>query len=120
MLNSATQYTNNISKSIILGSLLSTISQAVDVDFVKITACSLNHTVSNFNEIVKESLDGHFNAVTAGAVWIDVMHSNVNKGFGIKHLLNALNIDAADIITFGDYHNDIQMLELAGRLLCSR
>lgn len=88
---------------------------AVDVDFVKITACSLNHTVSNFNEIVKKSLDGHFNAVTAGAVWIDVMHSNVNKGVGIKHLLNALNIDATDIITFGDYHNDIQMLELAGR-----
>ncbi|AZK43654.1 HAD family phosphatase [Erysipelothrix piscisicarius] len=87
----------------------------VDLNFVKITACSLHHTVSNFQEIVQSALNGTFNAVTAGAVWIDVMNSDVNKGQGIQHLLQTLNIDAADIVTFGDYHNDIQMLKLAGR-----
>lgn len=88
---------------------------ALDVDIVKITACSLQHTVDNYNHYVKGPLKEKYNAVTAGAVWIDVMHRGVNKGNGLKHLLEALHIAPEDIVTFGDYHNDIQMLELAGR-----
>lgn len=86
----------------------------VNDDIIKVTMLSLENTVDNYKNFIEPSLSSRYNAVTAGKIWIDVMHNNVDKGEGLKHLLEEMNIDQDDVVAFGDYHNDIGMLELAG------
>lgn len=58
---------------------------------------------------------GEIKVVTSGNSWVDFVPLNSNKGTALKTLLDKLEIDPADAITFGDQQNDIEMLTLAGQ-----
>lgn len=45
---------------------------------------------------------------------VDIMASGVSKWRGIKILAESLNIAHEDILTVGNYYNDIDMLQHAG------
>lgn len=86
----------------------------IDEDFIKFTILSVDHTVSNYEKYIAPVFNDRLNAVLSGKVWIDVMNKDVNKANGLRHLLDRLQIDPKDTVAFGDYHNDIEMLKLAG------
>ncbi len=54
-----------------------------------------------------------YNMVESGPMWIDF--TLANKGIGLRHLCEALGIDLADVMAFGDNWNDVPMLEAAGQ-----
>jgi Cof subfamily protein (haloacid dehalogenase superfamily) len=45
---------------------------------------------------------------------LEVLPLGASKGAGLKHLLDVMKIDPANVIAFGDGENDIEMLQLAG------
>ena len=45
---------------------------------------------------------------------LEMTNKNATKGFAVKGLCNALNIDHTNVMCFGDGENDIEMLEFAG------
>lgn len=45
---------------------------------------------------------------------IDIIHPNVNKGFALRKLANQLGISMSEVVAFGNYYNDIEMLQAAG------
>ena len=49
----------------------------------------------------------------SGQNWLDISDEKANKGNALKHLQQLLNITKAETIVFGDYHNDIEMLQEA-------
>ncbi len=49
----------------------------------------------------------------SGEHWVDISHSNANKGTALKVLQNKLNISKEETMVFGDYNNDLEMLNLA-------
>ncbi len=49
--------------------------------------------------------------VVSGAHWIDLMAPGVDKGVGVRRLQNDLGITAAQTVVFGDYLNDLEMLD---------
>lgn len=49
--------------------------------------------------------------VVSGQYWLDIMNKNINKGAALEKLQKALNITPQQTMAFGDYMNDIQMLE---------
>lgn len=49
--------------------------------------------------------------VVSGQHWLDVMNKDINKGKAVEKLQNLLNILPSQTMSFGDYMNDIQMLE---------
>ena len=49
----------------------------------------------------------------SGSVWIDIMPQGVNKGEAVRFLQNKLNISKDETMAFGDFHNDIEMLQRA-------
>ncbi len=49
-----------------------------------------------------------------GREWIDFMNLGVDKGAGVAHLCEHLDIDIADAAAVGDTYNDIPMLERVG------
>jgi Cof subfamily protein (haloacid dehalogenase superfamily) len=51
---------------------------------------------------------------TSGAPFVEITGHGVNKAFGLARLAESLSIDAADVIVFGDNHNDLPMFRWAG------
>ncbi|MEZ5209921.1 Cof-type HAD-IIB family hydrolase [Gordonia sp. (in: high G+C Gram-positive bacteria)] len=49
--------------------------------------------------------------VVSGPNWIDLMAPGVNKGVGVRALQEDLGIDPAQTVVFGDYLNDLEMLD---------
>jgi Cof subfamily protein (haloacid dehalogenase superfamily) len=51
--------------------------------------------------------------VVSGKNWVDIMDSHVNKGTAVRALQRALGVSAAQTLAFGDYLNDLEMLQAA-------
>ncbi|MFG3205643.1 Cof-type HAD-IIB family hydrolase [Streptomyces sp. NPDC048192] len=51
--------------------------------------------------------------VVSGEHWVDVMNSTANKGAALRGLQRALGITPAQTMVFGDYLNDLEMLDAA-------
>ena len=51
--------------------------------------------------------------VVSGHHWVDIMNPGVNKGVALRHLQQALGITPAQTAAFGDYLNDIELLQAA-------
>ena len=59
----------------------------------------------------------HFGAtlrvVVSGEHWVDVMNATANKGEGIRDLQKALGVTPAQTMVFGDFLNDLEMMDAA-------
>lgn len=51
--------------------------------------------------------------VVSGQHWVDVMNRGVNKGVALEALQGALGVTAAQTAAFGDFLNDIELLQAA-------
>lgn len=58
-------------------------------------------------------LPGDHQVVVSGQHWIDIMARDVNKGFAVRELQAALGVTPAQTAAFGDYLNDLEMLDCA-------
>lgn len=63
---------------------------------------------------VLRAYDDHFAVVLSGADWVDLMNPETNKGAGLQHLAEHLNIPICDTMAFGDYLNDTELIRTAG------
>lgn len=51
--------------------------------------------------------------VVSGEHWVDVMSRSANKGRGIRALQQELGVTAAQTMVFGDFLNDLEMMDAA-------
>ena len=49
----------------------------------------------------------------SGQNWLDISEDNANKGSALREVQQLLNISKEETMVFGDYHNDIEMLQEA-------
>lgn len=49
----------------------------------------------------------------SGKNWLDISDEKANKGNALKTVQKLLNVNKAETIVFGDYHNDIEMMQEA-------
>jgi len=49
--------------------------------------------------------------VVSGAHWVDLMPRGVDKGVAVRRLQQELGVSAAQTVAFGDYLNDLEMLD---------
>ncbi|MEZ0447035.1 Cof-type HAD-IIB family hydrolase [Cellulomonas sp. ICMP 17802] len=54
-----------------------------------------------------------FDALVSGEHWVDVMSPTADKGHALRAVQDALGITAEQTMAFGDYFNDIGMLDAA-------
>lgn len=59
-----------------------------------------------------EAAPGH-QVVVSGEHWVDVMAAGANKGTALRSLQETLGVTAAQTVVFGDYLNDLEMLDAA-------
>jgi Cof subfamily protein (haloacid dehalogenase superfamily) len=56
-----------------------------------------------------------FHVTTSGTAFVEVTPAGADKGAGLARLCALLEIGPGEVIAFGDNHNDLTMLEWAGR-----
>lgn len=58
-------------------------------------------------------IDSRADVVVSGHHWVDVMPPNVNKGVALERLQAALGVRRDETMVFGDYLNDLEMMDYA-------
>ncbi|MBF4562051.1 HAD family hydrolase [Microbacterium sp. VKM Ac-2870] len=85
---------------------------AVDDQILKLAIYDVDggeqHTAPAFADLAQTH-----RVVVSGERWVDIMNSTVNKGVALRALQAALGVSAAQTAAFGDYLNDIELLEAA-------
>ncbi|MBU2899326.1 Cof-type HAD-IIB family hydrolase [Vibrio hepatarius] len=80
-------------------------------EFIKVAICHFNGT----QECVFPTINSHFGTthqvVVSAKIWLDVMNINASKGAAIKYLQQTLGFTHQQTMSFGDYLNDLEMLE---------
>jgi Cof subfamily protein (haloacid dehalogenase superfamily) len=54
-------------------------------------------------------------ASTSGAPFVEVTGDGVHKAFGVQQVCERLGVHPEEVVAFGDNHNDLAMLQWAGR-----
>jgi Cof subfamily protein (haloacid dehalogenase superfamily) len=58
-------------------------------------------------------LESEMQVIVSGKNWLDISNINANKGNALTNLQQKLGITPAETMAFGDYNNDLKMLEKA-------
>jgi Cof subfamily protein (haloacid dehalogenase superfamily) len=83
---------------------------AVDDAVVKVAVFDFASAETNTAPALASYRVSH-QVVVSGDHWIDITSPNVNKGMAVRGLQRQLNITAQQTVVFGDYLNDLEMLD---------
>lgn len=82
-------------------------------DVIKIAVYDFDSAEDNTTPLMSEILP-ELTVVTSGQHWTDIMTPGVHKGIAIADLCDALALKKDQVIAFGDYLNDYELLAAAG------
>lgn len=66
------------------------------------------------NELKKQTSSLSIDIIESGFSFTEIVPKGVNKGYALDKVAKMLEIEAEDIIAFGDNENDIEMLQFSG------
>lgn len=81
-------------------------------DVLKLAIYDFNDVESTARSIFAPLATSHQMAVS-GKHWVDIMAAGANKGRAVQELQRALGVTAAQTVVFGDFLNDLEMLNHA-------
>ncbi|MFJ6656310.1 Cof-type HAD-IIB family hydrolase [Streptomyces sp. NPDC091377] len=85
---------------------------AIDDDILKVALFDFGPVARATAPALTDFADTH-QVVISGAHWVDVMNRTAHKGAAVRRLQRELGITPAQTMVFGDYLNDLEMLEAA-------
>ena len=65
-------------------------------------------------DVLEPFLPGPLTLGCSGVDFVEVTGAGVDKSLALAHVIEPLGFSAADVVAFGDNHNDLQMLSWAG------
>lgn len=83
----------------------------VDDDFIKIAVCHFEGTEANVFPSFNQAFGQSHQVVVSAKIWLDVMNAEASKGAAIEHLQKSLGFTYEQTMSFGDYFNDLEMLQ---------
>ncbi|MEU5595842.1 Cof-type HAD-IIB family hydrolase [Streptomyces sp. NPDC020298] len=85
---------------------------AVDDEVIKVALFDFGPAERTTAPALKDFTATH-QVVVSGEHWVDVMNPTANKGTALRGLQRELGITPAQTMVFGDYLNDLEMLDAA-------
>lgn len=58
-------------------------------------------------------LEGKLKVKVSGENWLDISSPNAHKGYALQKVMDLYSLSSNEIMVFGDYNNDLEMLALA-------
>lgn len=81
----------------------------VDDQIMKIAIYDKVNAEENINRRLEVSKN--LKKVVSGSNWMDIANDGINKGVALEKLQDRLKVGKEETMVFGDYYNDIEMLE---------
>lgn len=106
------QFEQEVNNFYINFSAIENLSEVNDNIF-KIAICDILNPVNNCYPIMLDKFGKDFSLQVSGPYWMDVMNKGVNKGMALSKIKKKLGIDKSEVMAFGDYYNDISLLNEA-------
>ncbi|MEU6371035.1 Cof-type HAD-IIB family hydrolase [Streptomyces sp. NPDC046931] len=85
---------------------------SVDDEFLKVALFDFGPVERTTAPALKQFTATH-QVVVSGEHWVDIMNATANKGAALRRLQRELGITSAQTVVFGDYLNDLEMLDAA-------
>lgn len=82
-------------------------------EVVKFTLVAEENVIDDLVDEVRERFP-QFHSIRSGENYIDLMHPKASKGYGLQIVTEKLGIPLNKVIAFGNYYNDIEMLQEVG------
>lgn len=83
----------------------------IDDDIFKIAICDFNGSKDNSYKVLNPLFGEDYKVVVSGSVWVDINNKDINKGTALKKLQEDFNISYKETMSFGDFYNDVEMLQ---------
>lgn len=90
----------------------------IDDDIYKIAVCDTRGTLLHGKPLLDAEFGDKLNVQASGEVWMDVMAGGVSKGRALRRLQHSLCVSREETMAFGDYFNDLDMLQAADWSFC--
>ncbi len=84
---------------------------SVEDEFIKVAICHFDGSEEHLYPIINSKFGHDHKVVVSAKVWLDVMNAVASKGAAIEHLQNTLGFSFEETMSFGDYFNDVEMLQ---------
>lgn len=86
----------------------------------KIVKIAIYYRNADAEQHTKEfsSLPEHIQTVLSGVSWIDISNADASKGAAMKAIQQRFGIDSKNCMAFGDYFNDVELLQVCGESYC--
>lgn len=84
----------------------------IDDEIIKIAFCDLDGIEKNVYPYFKDLKD--LKVVISGFIWLDISNLDVNKGSALRFIQENHSIKKDEILAFGDYLNDVELLLESG------
>lgn len=88
------------------------LTEVTNDEFLKIAIYHTENSETFIYPYVKH-LENEFQIKVSGEHWLDISHHDANKGFALKLVQEELGILEDETMVFGDYNNDLEMLQCA-------
>jgi Cof subfamily protein (haloacid dehalogenase superfamily) len=95
--------------------LVDDVARAVESRVQKVLVFDHTFTIDDLYQRVSDAIGGDGVATYSGMSFIEVAADLVTKAMAVRELAEELGIDRSEVASFGDNHNDVSMLEWAGR-----
>lgn len=82
-------------------------------DVIKLAVFTTDNAEDTIYPVLRDAAPDA-NVVVSGAHWVDIMHAGAGKGRALLALAEAMGVDKRQTAAFGDYLNDLELLEAAG------
>ncbi len=105
------QFISEVSKYYVKYEIVEDLLQ-VEGDILKVTLCDFKGAETHSYPAYKEFED-EVQICVAGEIWLDIMTKGMNKGVAICDIQKKLAIGHEETMVFGDYLNDLEMLQNA-------
>lgn len=89
--------------------------ELLGVQASRVVVVSPDHQLEEFLDIVESLGLTHVSYAVGTTSWLDIAPDGVTKASALEVLAARLDIDRSRVFAAGDGHNDLQMLEWAGR-----
>ena len=88
------------------------LSEALPDEILKVAIYHFESSESYIYPTIKH-MEDQLKVKISGLNWLDVSSINAHKGYAIEKLMADYNIQPHELMVFGDYNNDLEMLSLA-------
>ncbi|TLP71770.1 HAD family hydrolase [Maribacter sp. ACAM166] len=83
-----------------------------DSEVIKIAIYHFESSEQFIYPFVKQ-FENRLKVKVSGENWLDISNMNAHKGYALDKLMKSYNLKSDEVIVFGDYNNDLEMLALS-------